>query len=90
VLVAGGVAVAVCEWLILRRVAKRDRMFPPLPLAELGTLIRGANTKAGFARLIAAERYIRLRRSVYFAGWRTTEIAWAGGAGRCWLRCCFA
>jgi hypothetical protein len=71
VLVAGGVAVAACEWLILRRVAKRDRMFPPLPLAELGTLIRGANTKAGFARLVAAERYIRLRRSIYFAGWRT-------------------
>jgi RsiW-degrading membrane proteinase PrsW (M82 family) len=71
VLIAGAIAVAVGDWLILRWVAKRDRMFPALSFPEFARLVRQSNSKSGFARLITAERYVRLRRSVYFAGWRT-------------------
>jgi RsiW-degrading membrane proteinase PrsW (M82 family) len=70
VLVVGAVAVAAGDWLILRWVSKRDRMFPALSFAEFARLVRQGNSRAGFARLVAAERYVRLRRSMYFAGWR--------------------
>jgi hypothetical protein len=77
VLILGGIAVATGDWLILRWVSKRDRMFPPLPTAHLYGLLKQANSRQGFKRLVAAERYLRLRRTVYFAGWRTKR---AGGA----------
>ena len=69
-LIFGGLAVAIGDWLILRWVGKRDQMFAPLPASHLFRLVMRANSRAGFMRLGAAERYIRLRRNVYFAGWR--------------------
>jgi RsiW-degrading membrane proteinase PrsW (M82 family) len=70
VLIFGGLAVAVGDWLILRWVGKRDRMFLPLSAAYVYSLVKKANSRAGATQLIAAERYLRLRRTVYFAGWR--------------------
>jgi hypothetical protein len=75
-LLAGAVAATVAELMILRWVGKRDRWFPPLPVPRLGDLAKGWNTRAGAAQLLAAERYVTLRRSVYYAGWRTRR---AGG-----------
>ena len=63
-------AVVVAESLILRWVSKRDRMFPALPRAQAFHLLRRATSIAGFAQLIAADSYARLRRAVYYAGWR--------------------
>lgn len=77
ILIAGAVAVVVVEWLILRWVAKRDRMFPPISLGHVSRLLGSITSTAGAAQLLAADRYVRLRRSVYFAGWRTMR---AGGA----------
>ncbi len=77
ILIAGAVAGVVVEWLILRWVGKRDRMFPALPSNDVFGLITRATSKEGAARLLAADRYVRLRRSVYFAGWRTKR---AGGS----------
>jgi hypothetical protein len=57
--------------MILRWVGKRDRMFPPLSIGPIFGLIVHATSKAGAARLLAAGRYLRLRRCVYFAGWRS-------------------
>lgn len=71
VLVAGAIAVAIGDWIILRWVARRDRMFPGLSFAEFVRLARQSTSRPGFARLVAAERYLRLRRSLYFDGWRT-------------------
>jgi len=71
VLIAGAVAVVVVEWLILRWVGKRDHMFPPLSLAHVFRLLGQSTSRAGATQLLAAERYVRLRRLVYFAGWRT-------------------
>ena len=71
VLIAGAVAVVVVELLILRWVGKRDRMFPPLSIGRVFGLIAHGTSKAGAAQLLAAERYVRLRRRVYFAGWRS-------------------
>jgi len=74
-LIAGAiVVVVVVELRILRWVGKRDRMFPPLSIGHIFGLIVHANSKAGAARLLAAGRYLRLRRSVYFAGWRSKVI----------------
>jgi hypothetical protein len=75
-LLAGAVAAAVAELMILRWVGKRDRWLPPLPVARLRELASGWNTRAGAAQLLAAERYVTLRRSVYYAGWRARQ---AGG-----------
>jgi hypothetical protein len=70
-LIAGAIVVVVVELMILRWVGKRDRMFPPLLVGHIFGLIVQAISKAGAARLLAAGRYLRLRRSVYFAGWRS-------------------
>ena len=70
-LIVGAIVVVVVELRILRWVGKRDRMFPPLSIGHIFGLIVHANSKAGAARLLAAGRYLRLRRSVYFAGWRS-------------------
>jgi hypothetical protein len=69
-LVAGAVAIVVAESLILRWLSKRDRLFPPLSIGHVIRLIGRGTTKAGAAQLLAAERYVRLRRSVHFAAWR--------------------
>jgi len=76
ILIAGAVAVVAGEWLILRWVGKRDRMFPPLSIGHVFGLIARSTSEAGATLLLAANRYVLLRRSVYFAGWRTTR---AGG-----------
>lgn len=73
VLLAGAVAAVVAELLILRWVGKRDLLFPPLPFARLLSMVKQWNTKAGLAQLLAAERYVTLRRSVYYSGWRTAR-----------------
>jgi protease prsW family protein len=70
-LIAGAIVVVVVELMILRWVGKRDRMFPPLSIGHIFGLIVHATSKAGAARLLAAGRYRRLRRCVYFAGWRS-------------------
>jgi hypothetical protein len=70
-LIAGAIVVVVVELMILRWVGKRDRMFPPLSMRHIFGLIASAASKTGAARLLAADRYLRLRRSVYFAGWRS-------------------
>jgi hypothetical protein len=70
-LIAGAVAVVVVEAIILRWVTKRDRIFPPLPIAHVFGLLVRSTTRAGAAQLLAAQEYGLLRRSVYFAGWRT-------------------
>ena len=70
-LIAGAIVVAVVELMILRWVGKRDRMFPPLSIGDNFGLIVHATSKAGAAQLLAAGRYRRLRRCVYFAGWRS-------------------
>jgi RsiW-degrading membrane proteinase PrsW (M82 family) len=77
VLIAGAVAVVAVDWFILRWVTKQDRKFPPLPIARVFGLLGRSTSKAGAAQLLAAERYAGLRRSVYFAGWRTKR---AGGS----------
>jgi hypothetical protein len=51
-------------------------MFPPLSIGHVFGLIAHATSKAGAAGLLAADRYLRLRRSVYFRAWRTRR---AGG-----------
>jgi hypothetical protein len=76
VLVVGVLAVVVAQWLILRWVSKRDRTFPPLPIGHALGLIAHATSRTGAAQVLAADRYLRLRRSVYFAAWRTRT---AGG-----------
>jgi len=73
VLIGGAVAVVAVEWLILRWVAKRDRTFPPLPFARIPQMVGRSTSWPGIARLLAADRYMCLRRYVYFAGWRTTR-----------------
>lgn len=70
ILLVGAVAVVIVELLILRWVGKRDRMFPPLAIPRIADLLARSATKAGAARLLSAGRYLRLRRAVYFAGWR--------------------
>ena len=70
-LIVGAIVVVVVELRILRWVGKRDRMFPPLSIGHIFGLIVHATSKAGAARLLAAGRYRRLRRCVYFAGWRS-------------------
>jgi hypothetical protein len=70
VLLVGAVCAVVAESWILRWVGKRDRMFGPLPIDRAIALLRGWNTQAGLTQLGAAERYVTLRRSVYYAGWR--------------------
>ena len=69
-LIAAAVAVVVVEWGMLRWVDKRDRMFPPLSRVHVFRLVTQSTSRAGAAQLLAAEQYTRLRRSVYFAGWR--------------------
>jgi hypothetical protein len=76
VLIAGAIAVVVVELLIQRWVSKRDRMFPRLPFGRLPQMIGRSTSWPGVARLLAAHRYMCLRRSVYFAAWRTRR---AGG-----------
>jgi RsiW-degrading membrane proteinase PrsW (M82 family) len=76
ILIAGAVAVVLAEWLILRWVGKRDRLFPSLPIARIFALLARSTTKAGAAQLLSATRYLSLRRAVYFAGWRAKA---AGG-----------
>lgn len=76
-LIVGGLIVAIGDWLILRWVGRRDQMFPPMPAAHIVSLVKEANSLVGLRRLNAAERYLRLRRTVYFAGWRTRA---AGGS----------
>ncbi|HLF76616.1 MAG TPA: PrsW family glutamic-type intramembrane protease [Dehalococcoidia bacterium] len=71
VLIVGVLAVVAGEWLILRWAGKRDRMFPPLSASRVFGLFARAPTKAGFGHLLAAERYLRLRNSIYYAGWQT-------------------
>ena len=70
-LIVGAIVVVVVELMILRWVGKRDRMFPPLSIGHIFGLIVHVTSKAGAARLLAAGRYLRLRRCVYFAGWRS-------------------
>ena len=70
-LIGGAIVVVVVELMILRWVGKRDRMFPPLSIGHSFGLIVHATSKAGAAQLLAAGRYLRLRRCVYFAGWRS-------------------
>ncbi len=70
-LIVGAIVVVVVELRILRWVGKRDRMFPPLSASHIFGLIVHATSKAGAARLLAGVRYRRLRRCVYFAGWRS-------------------
>ena len=70
-LIVGAVAVVIVELLILRWVGQRDRQFPPLSTGHIFRLMARATSKAGAAQLLAADRYLRLRRRVYFAGWRT-------------------
>jgi RsiW-degrading membrane proteinase PrsW (M82 family) len=76
VLLVGAVAAVAAELLILRWVAKRDRMFSPLPIGQVFALFKRCNTMAGLSQLAAVERYVGLRRSIYYAGWRTQR---AGG-----------
>jgi hypothetical protein len=73
-LIGGAVAVVIAEALILRWVSKRDLLFPPLPRAQVFNLLGRATSKAGVAQLLAADRYLRLRRCVYFSAWRTNRI----------------
>lgn len=75
-LLAGAIAAVLAELMVLRWVGTRDRVFPPLPAKRLFDLAKRANTKAGLLQLMAADRYLRLRRSVYYAAWRTRQ---AGG-----------
>jgi hypothetical protein len=77
ILLAGAVAAVVAESLILRWVGKRDPIFPPLPFARIVPLLKRCNTKAGMAELLSVERYVTLRRAIYYAGWRTNR---AGGS----------
>ena len=79
VLIVAAVAVVVAEWLILRWVAKRDRMFPALSLAHFSGLAMHGMSRAGASQLVAAERYARIRHGVYFAGWRTTRVGGSPG-----------
>jgi RsiW-degrading membrane proteinase PrsW (M82 family) len=76
VLLVGAVAGVVAESMILRWVGKRDPIFPPLPSARLVSLVKRWKAPAGLAQLAAADRYLCLRRSVYYAAWRTRR---AGG-----------
>ena len=79
VIIFGGFAVAVGDWLILRWAGRRDRMFPPLSAGYIYGLVKKANSRAGFIQLVAAKQYVILRRAIYFAGWRTKR---AGGAAQ--------
>lgn len=74
ILVLGAVAAAIVEWRILRSIGGRDPMFQPMPTGHLVNLFKTANTREGFTRLIAAERYLRLRRTIYFGGWQKMAI----------------
>ncbi|HLF79086.1 MAG TPA: PrsW family glutamic-type intramembrane protease [Dehalococcoidia bacterium] len=79
ILIAGAVVVVAVEWMILRWVTKQDRMFPPLPIARVFGLLGRSTSKTGAPQLLAAERYVSLRRSVYFAGWRTKRTGGSPG-----------
>jgi hypothetical protein len=69
-LVAGAIAAAVLETRMLRSVERRDRLFPGISWAEISARLKRVNTRAGLDQTVATERYLRLRRTVYFAGWR--------------------
>ena len=71
VLLIGAVAAVVAELMILRWIGKRDRRFPALPVARVLPMLKRWNTRAGLAELVAVDRYLTLRRSVYYAGWRS-------------------
>lgn len=75
-LIVGAITVVIAESLILRWVSKRDRMFPSLPLGRVLRMVTVGASKAGALQLLAADRYLGLRRRVYFAGWQTQR---AGG-----------
>ncbi|MDP9467816.1 MAG: PrsW family intramembrane metalloprotease [Chloroflexota bacterium] len=75
-LIGGAVAVVVAEARILRWVGQRDRMFPSLPSSRFLGMIAHATSRSRAAQLLAADHYMRLRRSLYFAAWRTRR---AGG-----------
>jgi hypothetical protein len=70
---AGIVAAVAIELLIQRWAARRDRVFPPLPLSRVLGLVKGASLRAALAQLAAAEGYVGLRRSLHLAGWRARQ-----------------
>ncbi len=72
-LIAGAVAVVAVESMILRWVGKQDRRFPPVPFGRVRQMLGRSTSWPGIARLLAADCYVGLRRSVYFAAWRSTR-----------------
>ena len=74
ILLFGAIAAAVFEWRVLRLIGKQDVVFPSMPNAHLSGLVKKANSRTGVMQLIAAERYLRLRRCVQFAAWRALRV----------------
>jgi RsiW-degrading membrane proteinase PrsW (M82 family) len=66
VLVVGIVAAVVLEALILRSVARRDPLFPPIPVRDFITALQ-AGTGDGVRKLQTMRGYARLRRSLYYS-----------------------
>jgi hypothetical protein len=69
VLVAGTVVVVIVESLILRSMRKRDQLFPDLPAGHVTHLLKNSLSMPGLAQLLAAERYVSLRRTIYYTAW---------------------
>ncbi len=66
----GAIVVVFLEWRMLGWVAARVPRYPQVSLVTLGRLLTQARSSAGVARFLAASRYARFRRLVYFAAWR--------------------
>ena len=66
----GAILVVLLEWRMLGWVAVRVSRYPAVSLVMLGRLLAQARSATGVARFIAAARYARFRRLVYFAAWR--------------------
>ncbi len=72
-LVGAAILVAAGEWWALRWVGRRERMLPAVGLRRYAGLVARSLSKSGAAELLAGERYLLLRRRLYFQGWRAAH-----------------
>jgi RsiW-degrading membrane proteinase PrsW (M82 family) len=70
-LMAAAIAVVIGDFALLRWAARRDRLFPPARSHGVAGVVNGLATWAGVRQMIATGRYLRLRRSIYYAAWKS-------------------
>lgn len=74
ILVSGIVVTVLLEWLVLRSIARRDPLFPPIPVTDFLGALRQRST-GSLRRLQAMRVYARQRRSVYYTVWSEPTLA---------------